>query len=409
MTLAFADKVHNSKSFQQNGLRPYIEQLATYEDDGQLQVVHTPFWLCEDILMKVSEFRNLKNSNILVLFNLEFVDVLLDTFQVKPAKITFAADAETKLEAAKAWGCKTLTVTYSKERGVEIMPEPKKKFDVVVTNPPYQSNSKSRKGTTGGSLWDKCVPTIINVVQEDGLATVVHPAMWRKPDHELLPLITGLNLLYLEMHSERDGRRTFKISKKGKLKDVSTNYDWYVIQKSPSQGETKVVDYNGHKSTRDLRNQPFIPNSLHEEIHRILTTDSDEACEVLYSRSMNATDKKWMQQEQSGRFKHPCVHEMNQEGFGLWYSSRKSSMFVPKVILGVGRHQYPILDDKGEYGITQNCFGIAIKSKREGENIIKAINSDRFKEVIAATKWGAFQTDWRMFKYFRADFWKEFI
>jgi hypothetical protein len=32
-----------------------------------------------------------------------------------------------------------------------------------------------------------------------------------------------------------------------------------------------------------------------------------------------------------------------------------------------------------------------------------------FKEVIKATKWGAFQTDWRMFKYFKPDFYKYFL
>ena len=38
-----------------------------------------------------------------------------------------------------------------------------------------------------------------------------------------------------------------------------------------------------------------------------------------------------------------------------------------------------------------------------------AYNSyDEFKEIIKATKWGAFQTDWRMFKYFRPDFYKNF-
>ena len=41
--------------------------------------------------------------------------------------------------------------------------------------------------------------------------------------------------------------------------------------------------------------------------------------------------------------------------------------------------------------------------------IVKAINTEEFKEIIKATKWGAFQTDWRMFKYFKPDFYKDFL
>ncbi len=59
--------------------------------------------------------------------------------------------------------------------------------------------------------------------------------------------------------------------------------------------------------------------------------------------------------------------------------------------------------------MSQMSFGIPITSKKQGDDIVKAINTDEFKEIIKATKWGAFQTDWRMFKYFKPDFYKQFI
>jgi hypothetical protein len=101
---------------------------------------------------------------------------------------------------------------------------------------------------------------------------------------------------------------------------------------------------------------------------------------------------------------------MTKDGFGCWYSSIKKDFAfgVPKVILGWGRYLYPLIDMEGEYGLTQNTFAIKVDSKKEAENIKKAIESDKFGEVLKATKWGAFQTEWRMFKYFRKDFWKEF-
>ena len=55
------------------------------------------------------------------------------------------------------------------------------------------------------------------------------------------------------------------------------------------------------------------------------------------------------------------------------------------------------------------CFGIPIRSKKEGNYILNAINTEDFKEIIKATKWGAFQTQWEMFKYFKPDFYKQFL
>ena len=77
-------------------------------------------------------------------------------------------------------------------------------------------------------------------------------------------------------------------------------------------------------------------------------------------------------------------------------------------MLNFGRHQYPVNDFEGKYGMSQITFGIPIKSKKEGDDIIIAINTEEFIEIIKATKWGAFQTDWRMFKYFKPDFYKYF-
>ena len=115
------------------------------------------------------------------------------------------------------------------------------------------------------------------------------------------------------------------------------------------------------------------------------------------------------------------VHSIIKEALSIkWYSNdnTKGHFGVSKVILNFNRHQYahPEQNDyKGEYGMSQISFGIPINqplgsvaAKKEGDKILKAINTPAFKEIIKSTKWGAFQTDYRMFKYFKKDFWKEF-
>ena len=111
-------------------------------------------------------------------------------------------------------------------------------------------------------------------------------------------------------------------------------------------------------------------------------------------------------------YKWPVIHSITLNGIkdNLIYTNdnTKGHFDVEKVVLSNNENQYPYNDFKKEYGMSEITFGIPITSKQEGDYIINAINSPEFKEIIKATKWGAFQTDYRMFKYFKKDFWKEF-
>ncbi len=402
MTPVFADKVHNSKSFQQNGLRPYIEKLATYKDDGQLQVVHTPFWLCEDILRKVSEFRNLKNSNMLVLFNLEFLDVLLDSIGTKPSKITFAADAETKLEAAKAMGCNTLNVTCSKKRGVEIMLEPKKKFDVIVMNPPYQSGN-GNKGR-GNILWDKFVRFGNNIVNKNGHMAFVHPSLWRKPGHLLQQIIMSNQIEYLEIHDEKDGLKTF---------GAETRYDWYVATKTDPVNSSIIVDQNGKKRQVRLSDMPFIPNCQFDEVIKLLPQNGEPCVEIINDRSAYGADKIWVSDEKKDKFKYPCVYMVHKDNsLSLKWSRRKSNghFGIPKLIYSSGR---PVsvgffVDKNGEYGLTQWASGIVDKPSILPK-IARALNSDKFRQFCSSISMSKLEVNTSVLRCFRKDFWKEFI
>ena len=111
-------------------------------------------------------------------------------------------------------------------------------------------------------------------------------------------------------------------------------------------------------------------------------------------------------------YKHNIDINKNFEYY-LWTDDNTKGHFgIKKVILNFNEKQYNHLeqnDYQGNFGMSQITFGIEILNKKEGDLILKAINTPEFKEIIKATKWGAFQTDYRMFKYFKKDFWKEFL
>jgi hypothetical protein len=134
----------------------------------------------------------------------------------------------------------------------------------------------------------------------------------------------------------------------------------------------------------------FLPSGCIDIIKPLLGKNN-----ILYSRSLYGTDKKNISVKLTENFNLPVVHSM----VGFVYSNENKGQFgVPKVILSFGRHQYPHNDWEGIYGMSQICYGLEITSKEEGDNIVKAINSHKFREILKYTKWSTFQTDRRMFK-----------
>jgi hypothetical protein len=114
----------------------------------------------------------------------------------------------------------------------------------------------------------------------------------------------------------------------------------------------------------------------------------------------------------AGEFIYPIVHTMTRKGLGLWYSNtntRGHHFGVSKVILNFNEKLYPYLDLKGEYGMGQFSFGLPVSSAEEGAAIVRALTSPQFRAVIKATKWGAYQTDRRMFEYFKDRFYDEIV
>ncbi len=89
------------------------------------------------------------------------------------------------------------------------------------------------------------------------------------------------------------------------------------------------------------------------------------------------------------------------------YSSRrdKGHFGVPKVIFGDSGINEPVIDMDGEYGMTQHSMGIAVKNITEANKLSKFLKSNYFSNVLSACMWSAFQIDWRLFTYFKRNFW----
>ena len=401
----------NEQAVEEKMLRKFIRQI--YEGSrfvsSSLQKVHTPFWFCKKILLKLTEYTDIWNTDILVLFNIEFILVLKE-LGVNLDNITFMSDSEAMKGIAKnLFNVNVVNfsvsdlMTYHNE-GIHNM---KRQFKVIIGNPPYQGDKKrttdSKKGACGKRLWQDFAALSLDLVKEDGFISLVHPPLWRKPEHFLFPEFKKRSLLYVEMHNVNDGLEIF---------GRSTAYDWYILGNFSSTNKTTIKCVTGTKKSINIEDWGFLPSSDFELIQSLLAKDDEEKCEVLYERTGCGTDKPWMSEFQTDEFKYPCFYTMPKlKEMQLWYcNTNKEGFFgIPKVIVSENGSVATYNDYKGEYGLTQFMFGIPVTSEKEAEEICKALVSKKFEQVWDAVQWMTNHREWRIFGYFRKDFYKDFV
>ena len=96
----------------------------------------TPVDAAETLVNQAIGKRNIKkwlDKKIAIMFNVEFVHVLLRRHGMKPKNVTYFGDCPTKMAAMALYGCNCLEIekmTDQRDAG--------KKFDLVIGNPPYK-------------------------------------------------------------------------------------------------------------------------------------------------------------------------------------------------------------------------------------------------------------------------------
>ncbi len=277
-------------------------------------------------------------------------------------------------------------------------------FTIIVGNPPYQQERPETEGTNAGrkTLWDKFITSSFDILEPKGYLGFINPAGWRGTGRSsyLWKFLTEKQILYLRIYSQQDGNKIF---------NATTRFDVYIVQNQPNSKPTEVIDQNGETHYLDLSAWPFLPNYL-LPLFRSIIVPPERGIRVLYG-THHHTQKPNVAAKQSRTHNHKVVHNINQDGLGYWYANSPNSGHIgaPKVILNFNQKQYnfPEQNDfRGQLGMSQLSFGIPIKTKEEGEEVLRAVGLPLFQELIKASKWGAFQTDHRMFNYFTPNLWK---
>jgi len=276
------------------------------------------------------------------------------------------------------------------------------KFDRVIGNPPYQKSTG-----TGNPIWQHFVEFAIDrLLKKKGFLSLVHPALWRKPQSNSNTLCSSLksklfekNILFLNINGVQKGESIF---------DAGTRFDWYVIKNLNNSSYTNIIDEENNYISIKVNEWPWLPNHSFELIENFLAKSKNKKTEILYNRSSYDPRNEIMSYEKKGKYKYPVVHTTPKSGVRFCYSSRNDlgHFGVSKVIIGDSGVENAIIDIEGKYGMTHHAMGFPVNNQREAKLIKKALLTDKFQRVLNACSWSNFQIDFRMFQDFRKDWYK---
>lgn len=157
------------------GVERFIKELM--QKGGQN--VHTPFNLCREMIGKLSESVDLTDKKIAVLFNIEFLHVLINDFGINPENICMFADDIIEYEFCRLKYKLTPDVNLfllDKEGLYKTKELINMKFDVVLMNPPYHvpdgGHSRSSK-----SIYHQFIEYAVDKIQPNHLLCVC-PSRW---------------------------------------------------------------------------------------------------------------------------------------------------------------------------------------------------------------------------------------
>ena len=279
-------------------------------------------------------------------------------------------------------------------------------FDIILGNPPYQQKVGDRKTQP---LWHLFVVQSLTILKLSGYLVFVHPSGWRSPEgafKNVLDLIMSKNLKYLCMNDFKKGQEVFK---------VGTNFDYYVLQNNFDPNNiTTIIDINKKIIEKNINSWKFIPSGGFDLYEKLLANEGEDKVNVLYSSSLYETRQDYMSITETNVYKYPCVYTITtRDGMKFFYSSikhpktEKKDMFVPKVIWSNGLGTYPIVDVKGEYGLTQFSYAI-VDDMRNLKNIENALNNPTFIELMEYVKFQNNKYNYKVISIFKKDFWKVF-
>lgn len=160
-------------------IRQTIAKFANEWDDNW-QNVETPEDIAKEMINTIPEIEQKK---ILVLFNIEFIELLIHWKKIDPSNICYGFDSRREGDFAEGvYGVKGIYIGRDIESMKAATAGIEGKYDVVLSNPPYQVQSEKQKNNKVNKnlaqpIYDKIIEYIIDFLKPEYICMIT-PSRW---------------------------------------------------------------------------------------------------------------------------------------------------------------------------------------------------------------------------------------
>jgi hypothetical protein len=324
----------------------------------------------------VSDIPSLDGS-ILVINNLEFLYILRER-GIDMANVSYATVCEMKSAVAQKLGIdKSRIIRYNYDKLDEF--PTKMKFDVIISNPPYQDGSGQGNNQ---KLWQLFAQLADNMVKEDGFVSYITPTSWKSP-------ASRVNIVR-SLFEENDLQWvTFDVSKY--FGGVGSQFSAWMYQKRKNTGKTRIGN-----NIIDFSKSPYLPEGNNDivGIHKKVIFDW-EGDRLHISRHGLICSSKLKNQpdlvsEEKTNIHQYEYHHTNTKN--LWGSKKGNDFDNPKVIFTMSGNAIPVID-YGYKGSSATSRYILAESIEDAKSYHSMMNSKLYQWILSTGKWGGFVND----------------
>jgi len=249
----------------------------------------------------------------------------------------------------------------------------------IIENPPYQEiNNDGNRKTGGSNLYCKFIRKSYNLIDEDDHILFITPPTWMNTGSDEIDIFSKNQIIYLN------------VEECSKYFNVGSKFSYFLLKKTKPLYDTDVICSFDKKIYKDkilLKDFSYLPMLINknaiEIYNKVLLYEEKLDFRITFKFDHR---RDFISKEESEKFKFKLKHTSKQYRYS---SIEHPDQNTKKILVSRSGNLTPVYDD-GICGTTDGIMYVPVKSKTDGEKLIRYLDSKLIKFILKIYKWNGF-------------------